>query len=210
MAGRWAAVVVALWLVTGCATPVRQQPPAGSGGDKTEPFLLVRYGWHTGVVVEAAGLNRRLPELAQRFPRARHYEIGWGDAGFYQSAEVDSGLALRAMFHSRASVVHVVGFGDDLAAHLGRVEVRELAANRENHRRFLDYLESSFARGADGRVVAGASGLFGDSQFYEGAGRYHVCHTCNSWTAGALRSAGVDIGSGPKLTAGALLRAVAE
>lgn len=200
-----------VWLLgTGCSNLPREVAPCRNGGERTESFQLVRYGWHTGVVVAAADLNRRLPDLRQRFPRASHYELGWGDAGFYQSAEADSGMALRAMFRSPGTVVHVVGLGEDLAWHLERVEVRELRATAENHRRLLDFLESSFARGNDGRLIAAAPGLFGDSQFFNGAGRYHLCNTCNTWTAKALRSAGVGVGSGRKLTADAVMRKVVE
>ena len=50
-----------------------------------------------------------------------------------------------------------------------------------------------------------SKGIYGDSQFYEGTGRYSMLNTCNVWTAKGLNSAGFDISPMFNLTAGSVM-----
>ncbi|MDP6343627.1 MAG: DUF2459 domain-containing protein, partial [Alphaproteobacteria bacterium] len=43
------------------------------------------------------------------------------------------------------------------------------------------------------------------SRFYEGAGEYHLLNTCNTWTARALRQAGLAVDPGNAVTADDLM-----
>ncbi|MCV5148187.1 DUF2459 domain-containing protein, partial [Escherichia coli] len=67
-------------------------------------MYIVSHGWHTGIVVPAANVNRVLPQLDARFAQPKWYEIGWGDKGFYQAQEITSSLTLQAMFWSTGAV----------------------------------------------------------------------------------------------------------
>ena len=196
----------------GCGTlpkalpPVRESPPAPA----TRAFHVLSHGWHTGIAVPAADLNGRLPDLAKRFPRATYYEIGWGDAGFYQSPKVTTGLALQAMFHSPGTVVHIVGFNVPPPAYFRTSEVLTVSVGEANYRNLLRYLESSFSRDANGRPLPLGPGLYGNSQFYAATGSYHACNTCNKWTAKALYSAGVDLSPALSLTSDSVVDRVRE
>ncbi len=160
---------------------------------RTRTIAIVSHGWHTGVIVSGADMNRAVPELAKRFGEPDFYEIGWGDKGFYQAQEITSGLTMQAMFWSSGAVLHVVAmhrvpeeffFADPIFS----VEVsdRELEALHA-------FLASSFARDEAGAIVDLRPGIYGDSEFYDGVGRYYMLHTCNTWTAKALASAGMEI-----------------
>lgn len=70
---------------------------------------VVGNGWHAGLVLPVEALNAQLPALRERFPQARHYEIGWGDMGFYQARDVTVGLAAQALFASKGSLLHCGG-----------------------------------------------------------------------------------------------------
>lgn len=178
----------------GCATLPRALEPVTS--NDAGPFAeiqVVSHGKHTGLIVEAASLNRLLPELAQRFGQVRHYEIGWGDAGFYRAEQITTGLTVNAVLRPTPTVVHVVALDEDPAVAFPLSEVRRLRVAEPNHEVMLRFICSSFEPGADGRPVSDGPGLYGDSEFYRGVGRYHLCNTCNKWTAKALYSAGVDI-----------------
>jgi uncharacterized protein (TIGR02117 family) len=194
-------------LLAGCATlpralpPVRESPPAPA----TRTFHVLSHGWHTGIALPAADLNRHLPDLARRFPGCAYYEIGWGDAGFYQSSVVTAGLALQAMFHSPGTVVHVAGFNTPPPAYFGHSEVLTVSVAGANYSNLLRYLESSFALDADGRPVPRGPGLYGNSAFYAATGSYHACNTCNKWTAKALSSAGVGVSPAFSLTSDSVM-----
>lgn len=171
---------------------------------------VVSHGWHTGVVIEAARLNDVIPALKTRFPHGRYYEIGWGDADFYQAGEVTLALALRALLASSGSVVHVVSFDTHPRQRFAGSDVRAVAIDAAGYANLLRYIASSFAYAADGQILARNSGLYGDSQFYTGSGRFHAFNTCNTWTAKALYSAGVAIDPGLRLTATSVTGAIAR
>jgi len=182
-------------LLTGCATLPKALPPTDvpQTCKNEHEIYSVSHGWHAGLVVQAQDLNAAVPELADRFPTSRFYEIGWGDSGFYQSSEITTGLTLQAMFWSTGSVLHVVGFDKAPRKMFSHSEVVELHSDATNYRNLIDYVSSSFARDENGRIIMEKRGIYGDGQFYTGVGRYHILNTCNKWTAKALSSAGYDI-----------------
>jgi len=67
------------------------------------------------------------------------------------------------------------------------------------------YLANSFARDGAGNLGELKRGLYGDGQFYEGEGRYHLLNTSNKWAAKGLKSAGMDISPTFKLTANSVM-----
>jgi uncharacterized protein (TIGR02117 family) len=170
--------------------------------------VVVSHGWHTGLVVEAAAVHRRLPALQARFPLASHYEIGWGDQDFYPAGDFSVWLAARALWASRGAVLHVVGRpGPWLPASMGAERVT-VCLSEAQHDRLLDWVDLAFARQSDGALRALGPGLYGDSQFYRATGHYSLAHNCNHWTAQALAAGGVAVPSGAAWTAGRVLQAM--
>jgi hypothetical protein len=66
----------------------------------------------------------------------------------------------------------------------------------------LTFLVNSFAMDADGQPQAVSTLTDRNSQFYAGAGQYHLA---NTWTAHALKSLGLDVSTSFKLTAGSVM-----
>lgn len=164
------------------------------------------HGWHTGFIIPAPEAEAALPFLKGRFSgRPPYYEIGWGDKGFYQSHEITTGLTLRALFWSTGSVVHVVAVPQSPYAYFPDSQIIPVALSGRELADLQQYLQSSFVRAADGNVITLQTGLYGDSQFYEGNGTYHILNTCNKWTARGLKSTGMDIATPFKLTAGSIM-----
>lgn len=164
------------------------------------------HGWHTGFVIPAEKLEADLPFLTKRFTsRPLYYEIGWGDKGFYQSHEITIGLTLRAMFWSSGSVVHVVAIPEAPADYLPDSEMIPLLLSDSEYSDLRKYIASSFSYDTRGNVIELQQGIYGDSQFYEGNGTYHILNTCNKWTARGLKSSGLDISTPFKLTASSVM-----
>ena len=176
----------------------------------TVPAFVVSHGWHTGVVVPATSLDRRIPALASRFSSGTpaFYEIGWGDKGFYAAADITVGLALRAMFRSDGAVMHVVAVPASPSDSFPNSEVVPICLSASGLDGLERFVDASLARDAQGRPVPQAAGIYGDSQFYDAVGRYSLLRTCNTWTANALRSAGLDLVPSTKPTAGSVMRFV--
>lgn len=171
---------------------------------------VVSHGWHTGFVIPARDIKVLLPDLDRRFTHARYIEFGWGDKGFYQAMEITSGLTIRAIFWPTESVVHAVGLEDSAENHFPDSKVEQLCFDSREYSLLLTFIADSFHKGTQGNIVPLRKGIYGDSQFYEGNGNYYLMNTCNKWTAKGLKSAGVDITTLFKLTAGSVMDAIVD
>lgn len=155
-------------------------------------------GVHTGIVVPAvaAGFDWRGVVRPQDIADPRHtahgwIAFGWGDAGFYRNtprwADLRPATALGAIFGGGPTVLHV--------EHIGRptrsARVRSLLLRPAEYRRLAGYIRASFAEGPPASV----HGYGAHDAFYAARGRYGVFRTCNEWTGGALRHAGVRMGA---------------
>lgn len=202
----WRLLALALCLA-GCKPPpdrILAHPTALA----TEAIHVVSHGWHTGIVVPAIDIQQHLPALRERFGAVPFIEFGWGDAGFYQASEITLGLALESLLWPTESVMHVVAVRRAPARVFAHSEIRRLCLSDTGYAALIDFIVNSFARGPNGDVVALRPGVYGDSQFYRGAGGYHAFNTCNTWTARGLQRAGVDIAARFTLTASGVMRAI--
>ncbi|MHA6965914.1 DUF2459 domain-containing protein [Zobellella denitrificans] len=198
-------VLLLCLLCAGCGTAGggRSLPASAAQG---EPLYLVNHGLHTGLVLPAAGLERRLPGLAEHFPGASFYEVGWGDRVFYQTEEAGSGLALRALLWPTASVVHLVPLSSPPQHYFPELERVELRVSSAGLERLLDRVAASFARGSENRPGFTGPGLYGSGGFFDSRERYHLFHTCNTWVARRLADAGLPMRPVLAITAGGLMR----
>ena len=207
-------IVIILLLLTlaACATQPAVVRPAPEAPDavRTHPIFIANHGWHTGLIVPAAELNGRLPELPARFGDVPFYEIGWGDQGFYQAPEITTRLSLQAMFWSTGAILHVVGVPDSPTLYFVQSEVVRRCLTDGQMFALATFLVRSFAFGALGKIQPLTPGIYGDSQFYAAEGRYSLLNTCNTWTAKGLKSAGVDISPALTLTASGVMQAIRE
>jgi len=169
---------------------------------------VVNHGWHTGLVLPAKEIQARLPGLKKRFRNTPFIEFGWGDKGFYQANEITTGLTFRAMFWSSGSVIHAVAVPDDVFQFFPNSDVQKICLSDAGASSLIDFIANSFSRNALGQIVEQKNGIYGDSQFYDGVGVYHLLNTCNKWTAKGLSSAGFDISTALKLTAGSVMNYV--
>lgn len=202
---------LALALIGGCSSKphvVRLADNVPISGQNK--IYVVSHGWHTGLVLPAKDIQTRLPMLNERFGDTPYIEFGWGDKGFYQSSEITTGLGLRAMFWSSGSVIHAVAVPADVQGFFPSSDVRQICISDAALLSMLDFIEGSFSKNSLGKIIVLKSGIYGNSQFYEGVGDYHMFNTCNKWTAKGLSSAGMDISTVFKLTAGSIMSYIHE
>ena len=192
-------------LFFGCAVPPNDVMPPGSCEPQQE-FSVVGHGWHTGVVIRARDLERRLPELAVSLGAASLVELGWGDAAFYRAPEPTLSLALRAVLYPTDAVLHVVAIPNrNLRAHFPDSTVVTVAVPESGYARLLDHLVETFARTPDGGLIALEPGLYGRSRFYRAEGLFDASNTCNTWVARAVAATGYPVRKTTVVTAGGLL-----
>ncbi len=178
--------------------------------DEARPHRIfaVSHGWHVGLVLPAAPLMAQLPALKERFANASYFEIGWGDKGFYQSEDITASLILQAMLSSTGAVMHVVSLPPSADAPFDTFtssEVVEFCASERELASLNQFVQHSFLKTRADRVIPTKPGIYGNSQFYEAAGRFHLFNTCNKWVAKGLLSMGLSVDPMLALTAGNVL-----
>jgi uncharacterized protein (TIGR02117 family) len=199
--------VFAVVVVAGCLGPVAGLYPP-SPHEPRRVVWVVDHGWHAGVVLRGADVPTDVWPERRDFPTARFLEVAWGDRDFYTAPEGSIGLALKAAFGSRHSVLHVVGFSLPVVEYFPASAVVELELSRPGFDALARFVDGAHARAGEGRAPRLGVGLYGDSGFYPARGRYSLMNTCNTWTASALRAAGCPITPLWATTAGGLLRQV--
>lgn len=198
------AVLAVVLMLFGCAAapaPPTEVAPCGA----SSVFYVVNHGWHTGLVIASRDLLKALPALTDEFADAQFVEIGWGDAGFYRAPEVTLGLALRALFRSQATVLHVVKVSEDPQRYFAGSEMIELRVTEDGYRQLLAFVARTFTRSPKEEVEALGPGLYGNSRFFRAGGSYSLSYTCNTWVAEAVAASGLPISSASVLTAGSVM-----
>ncbi len=200
-------ILLPLLLLLGCAAnPAAQVAPLCPVGPRVQ---VVDHGLHTGLVVSAEALLQHLPQLAEDFSPAGHIELGWGDAAFYQSDNPGAGSALRALFGSAGSVLHLVQIPNSATRYYSGATVLELSLDEAGQQRLLDSIAATFSPAPGGSLRPLGPGLYGHSRFYPANGRYSLRNTCNTWLAQALASAGLPLTSTSVVTAKSLMTQLA-
>lgn len=168
-------------------------------------IYVVSHGWHTGFIVPTGKIDEKRPALRDRFGGVPYYEIGWGDAGFYQAREITSGLTMRAMFWPTDTVLHIVAVSGDPTEYFSSSDIIGFPVTESEFEGLLTFIDLSFAKDGEGDIRAIGRGIYGESEFYQAEGSYFLTNTCNTWTAKGLKSLGKDITVTFKLTAGSIM-----
>ncbi len=127
-------------------------------------------------------------------PAAEWLVIGWGGRSFYLETPTWGDLKPMPVFRSLTidrSVMHV-----DVAGGIDETHpaIRSFDLRAAEFRNLSGFIQASFVR-EQGEVVAIPGAGYGVyDQFFEAHGRFNALFGCNTWTAGALRSAGIRTG----------------
>ncbi|SOC44952.1 uncharacterized protein (TIGR02117 family) [Rhizobium subbaraonis] len=127
-------------------------------------------------------------------PGAEWLVIGWGGRSFYLETPTWADLkpmpVLRALTIDR-SVMHVDVAGGIDEAHPA---VMSLDVSAADFRRLLKFIDESFAETGGEVVAVPNAGYGGHDRFFEANGHFNAFVGCNTWTAAALRAAGLRTG----------------
>ncbi|MDX8526280.1 TIGR02117 family protein [Mesorhizobium sp. MSK_1335] len=192
-------IAVALAAVFGTLVP-RPLWPAAAGGQGTRHILLLKNPIHTDIAVPLDdGVRRRFAFLADAglptdAPEARYIVFGWGGRAFYLETPTWSELkavpVLKALTLD-ASVMHVDVAGAIKEPH---PDVAGFDIDEAHLAALLDYIAASFRQGPNGSMVIDNAGYSSFDRFYEANGHFNALIGCNTWTAAALRTAGLRTG----------------
>ncbi len=202
-------------LMCGCAGPRRTAPipapppaflasrPRASSCPLVIGVLID--GWHGGLILPVRELGPLGP-LLPRYPDERYSSFGWGNRRFYMSPHPTLADAVFALFSSPSAVL--VHSAPTLHAWTSSgATVRWLCADQDEVWRMDAYLRRALGS-PGGRPTSLGKGLQADSAFYASDERYDALHTCNTWTADALESAGYPIHDNGVIFSGQLERRI--
>ena len=191
-------LIVALAILAGTLVP-RPLWPTGDGELPTRGILVLTNPIHTDIAVPIdAELRARFDFLQQAGvptadPRARWLIFGWGGRAFYLETPTWADLkplpVLKALTMDR-SVMHVdVGGEIERRPSATRFEIDERAFHR-----LIGFIFESFAQASGAPVVISGASYGATDRFYEARGAFNALIGCNTWTARALREAGLRTG----------------
>ncbi len=202
---RWLAAVVfaaAFAVVAGTFVPRPLWPAAkaDTATGETHRILVLANPIHTDIAIPInAETLARFPFLGENgmpvaHPDARWLVFGWGGRAFYIETPAWSELKPVPLFKGLTldrSVIHadVAGGIIEPADHIVSFEI-----GTEGYQRLLSFIEASFAP-VDGRIKAIPDTAYGENdRFFEANGWFSAVRGCNTWTAKALREAGLRTG----------------
>ena len=185
----------------GCAKSIEGlYPPAPA--ELVKPIYVINHGWHTGIAVQRANIPEGVwPEHAD-VADSEYVEVGWGNREFYTAPKGTLGLALKAVFWPTPAVLHVVGFDGPVEQFFRQREIVEILVSDRGFHQLAAFIGDAYAKDSSGRAIVVGRGQYVNSRFYVAREKYFLLKTCNTWTARALRSAGLPITSLYAVSAG--------
>ncbi len=176
-------------LVAGAAVRAQSGPQSASAA----PIVyVIAGGWHTEIDLPRASIDPPLAALTLRFPDARSLVFGWGARGFYMARHPGIEELMRAATPGPA-VMLVIPLAMSPTAFAGTADVFPLAISPGSAARLSQFLWSDLVAGRNRIPRDLGPGPEPQSVFFAAAGTYDLSHTCNTWTAEALRMAGLPV-----------------
>jgi uncharacterized protein (TIGR02117 family) len=169
-----------------------QQPQTGV------PIFVETNGVHVSLVLPMSAAGEDLSDLirpehlANRDLFGTHAMVGWGHGAVYRNAQtwadVRSGDIGSAIIGSDDTTLHIYHRSNPQPSSIRK----EFRVTEAQYRRIVADVRASF------KLIGGqskADPAYGpDNLFYDSVGRYSAMNTCNEWTGGVLRRAGVRVG----------------
>jgi uncharacterized protein (TIGR02117 family) len=153
---------------------------------------VVAGGWHTEIGLQLEAITGPLATLKPEFANARYLVFGWGARDYYMARNPGIGDILRAIAPGPA-VMLVTPLQMLPEAFFGASNALAIHASSEGTQRLSQFLWDYLVIDKEGHPRRVATGPDPQSIFYASGGTYNLGHTCNTWTAEALRVAGLPV-----------------
>jgi uncharacterized protein (TIGR02117 family) len=156
-------------------------------------------GVHTDVIlpVQTEAINWLDFIPIQDYPedvQCDYVVIGWGDKGFFLDtptwADLKFSTAFNAAFLPSDAAMHVAYCTQPIEDE----NHRKIHISKAEYLRMVRYVKGTFLLKNDQVEVLKNAGYTAYDRFYEAKHSYHLFHTCNSWTNGALKAANIRTG----------------
>lgn len=157
-----------------------------------EVVYVISGGWHTELGLPVAEISGPLATLNPAFLNARYLVFGWGAHDYYMARNPGMGDLLRATAPGPA-VMLVIPLQVSPEEFFGASNTFSIPASQEGIERLSQFLWDYLAIDKERLPRRVGTGPYPQSIFYASAGTYNLGHTCNTWTAEALRVTGLRV-----------------
>jgi hypothetical protein len=169
-----------------------QAGPTVDAGPPVTIYVIKR-SWHTDIGFDAADLHSPLATLCLALPEAHYLLFGFGDK-HYLMTRANSFQGMVGAVWPGDGLVLVTGLEDTPEQAFGVSGVVRLRVSAAQARRLEEYVWNTLTT-ENGVATALAPGPYEGSLYYGSTLRYSGLHTCNTWTAAGLQTAGLPIRS---------------
>ncbi|UVK37596.1 TIGR02117 family protein [Mesorhizobium sp. AR10] len=193
-------VAVALAATLGTLVPRPLWRAAAAAPAGTRHILVLKNPIHTDIAIPVDDdVRKRFHFLVNAgipadSPEVRYIVFGWGGRAFYLETPTWSELKAVPVIKALTldtSVMHV-----DVAGEIPepRPNVTGFDIGEERFTALLDFIVASFQQGPNGPILVPDAAYSRFDRFYEANGHFNALVGCNTWTASALRVAGLRTG----------------
>lgn len=185
------ALLLVLAACTATDPPIRATEAVAETGPSHTSIAVVQSDWHTDVCLRVQDANEWIMTLARGFDGARVLCFGFGERQFMVEQRHDPLTMVGALFPSRAAILMTVlrATPEEAFGTQNVIEVQVGDAGLDGIQRFLRESVETDGAGNPHRL---SDGPYPGSLFFAASGTYDAFYTCNTWTARALRSAGLS------------------
>ena len=167
------------------AAPVPVAPP-------TEEVVVLDDGWHTEILLPAAGLDGGLGGLRARFPTATWLSFSFGERR-YELQERHNALDNLIAILPGPGIVMVIGHSDALTEGDAKMHATRLRVSRAGLERLMDFIWNDFHKDEVANIQMLRNAPEWNMRVYASSASYDATYTCNTWTLEALRAAGLEM-----------------
>jgi uncharacterized protein (TIGR02117 family) len=171
---------------------VPEAAPAPETGPAVTLYIIKR-SWHTDIGFAAADLHAPLATLRAALPEAHYLLFGFGDKHYLMARENSFEGMVGAVWPGEGLVL-MTGLGGTPEQAFGVDGVARLSVSAAQARRLEAFVWDTLAK-ENGVATALAPGPYDGSFYYASTLRYSGLHTCNTWTAEGLETAGLPVSS---------------
>jgi hypothetical protein len=182
-------------------------PASGAEPGHPDSIYVVRRGWHIDIGFAVGALPPPLGRVADRFPGSEYLLFGFGDRRYLTAKHWHVPAMLAAVWPGKGLVL-VTALRGTPAEAFGAANVRRFHVADLQYQNAQEHVWQSLGEvdgaTANDRLAIVALGPYEGSVYLSSPQRYSAFHTCNTWAAETLDSAGLDVHSRGVLFAGQL------
>lgn len=199
-----AATTLATTLVIyGCATA-----PAAVAAPAVTAISVVERDWHTDICIRSVDADARLLRVTRGYDGSTYLCFGFGDRHYLITGERGPLTLLSALLPGDGAILLTI-LRDTPAAAFGAGNVVDLELDEAGIGRLRAFLNRTIQENDAGEPLGLGNGPYPGGLYFGATARYNGFYTCNTWTADALREAGIPM-HGPVLFAEGVMRQVRD